>query len=125
MTDRQSFALANPVTDPDDVTSLMKFARTLTRGVRKFGTILTVDRKKAEFWWHVCVTPLDSALKPLLLSEIEPTDKVVTERLARELLDDVGRPDSDRNDYDEKSIHIFRWSTIEEERTAKGFRRPM
>lgn len=118
MTDRQSFALDNPVTDTDDPSILEKYAVTLTRGTRKFGTILTIDRVKNEFVWHVCVSLLDSEGRPRSVSGFSSTDKSVTARLARELLEDVGQPNSNEIRKDEKSVHMVRPTTIEEDRHA-------
>ena len=97
----------------------MRFSRTVTHGVRKFGTILTVDRVGNQFWWHVAVSVLDSALKPVPIIRITSSDKDAAECLAHELLSDVGRWDSDECHYDDKSLHIIRNLTIAEERQAK------
>jgi hypothetical protein len=96
MNDRQVFSLRNIVTDHEDVAGLEKYARTLTRGVRKFGTILTVDLYKKTFLWHVRVSPLNPEGKPLSIEQLSLIEKSVTLRLARELIADVGRPDSDK-----------------------------
>jgi hypothetical protein len=119
MTDRQSFALANPVMDLEDLAAIEKFARTLTRGVRKFGTILTVDRYRKELWWHVSVSVLGADLKPVPIERLLAVEKTAGERLARELLGDVGRPSSDEIKDDEKSIQIIRRVTIEEDREGQ------
>jgi hypothetical protein len=117
MNDRQSFALENPVTDSEDLDE--QFARTLTRSVRKFGTILTVDLHKKEFFWHACVTLLNPEGKPIPINKFSLTQRAVTLRLALELLGDVGRPDSNKIHEDKKSIHIIRPVTIEEEREVR------
>ena len=45
-------------------------------------------------------------------------------QLARELLDDVGRPDSDFEDVQDKSYQIIRQLTIEEERLVGKAKAP-
>jgi hypothetical protein len=119
VTDRQAFALNNIATDVSDSARLEKYARTLTRDVHKFGTILTVDLHKKEFSWHVCVCMLNSEGKPLPIKALSSADKSDTLRLACELLGEIGRPDSDAVQEHEKSIHIVRHLTIEEEREAR------
>jgi len=109
MNDRQALALNHVTTGTADLDNLERYARTLTRGVRKFGTILTVDLHRKQFSWHVCVSLLNSQAVPLLIDQFSSTDKIVTIRLARELLGEVGRPDSDDiHEEDEKSVHITR-----------------
>jgi hypothetical protein len=119
MNDRQTLALNHVTMDTADLDNLERYARTLTRGVRKFGTILTVDLHRKQFSWHVCVSLLNSRAVPLPIDQFSSADKIVTIRLARELLGDVGRPDSDDIHEDEKSVHITRSLTIEEERRAR------
>jgi hypothetical protein len=117
--DRQEIALNNVATGLSDAAALEKYARTLTRGTRKFGTILTLDLHKKDVSWHVCVSMLDSEGKPLLTDHLSSADKSATLRLARELLFEIGRPSSDSVREDEKSVHILRAMTIEEERQAR------
>ena len=94
MNDRQSFALTNVTINLEDLASLEKYAKTLVRGVRSFGTILTVDFAKKEFFWHACVSLLKSEGKPVAIKKLSLMERAVTLRLARELLGHVGRPDS-------------------------------
>jgi hypothetical protein len=122
MTDRQVFAISNVTINLEDLGGLGKFARTLTRGVTKFGTILTVDRQGNEYSWHVCVSLLDSNGLPTPLEQLSETGMAVILDLARELLGDVGRPDSDVIHNKTKSVHIVRPVTSEEERQARSER---
>jgi hypothetical protein len=78
-----------------------------------------VDPHKKELYWHSCVSTLDSDGKPLLTDRLSSADKSATLRLARELLSEIGRPSSDTVREDEKSVHILRLMTIEEERQAR------
>jgi hypothetical protein len=48
----------------------------------------------------------------------------VVRQIARELLDDVGRPDSDCEDVQDKSYQIVRQLTIEEERLVTKIGEP-
>jgi hypothetical protein len=124
VTDRQSFALANPRLDTSDPPALTKFARVLTRGVRKFRTIVTVDRNRKELWWNVSVSVLGADLKPVPISQLSETARMAAERLAHELLGDVGRSESESVNYDEGAVQIMRRVTVEEDRRAKGLERP-
>jgi hypothetical protein len=119
MNDRQTLALNHVVTDTGNLDNIQRYARTLVRGVRRFGTILTVDFVKKEFFWHACVSLLNPESKPIPIKKLSSMEKAVTLRLASELLGDVGRPDSEKTHEDEKSIHITRALTIEEERRAR------
>src|SRR5215467_9131216 len=119
MTDRQVFALNHVMTDLGDLAGLQKHALNLARGVLKFGTILTVDKYRNEFSWHVAVSLLNRQLKPIPIERLSVTEKSATIDLARELLADIGSPDSDKVYEDEKSVHILRSATIEEERQAR------
>jgi hypothetical protein len=84
----------------------------------RFGTILTVDRFDDHLTWHVSVTALSDQFKPMLLGELRPSQREVVRQLARELLEDVGWPDSDVENVD-KSSQIVRKLTIEEERLVR------
>jgi hypothetical protein len=94
MTDRQSLALANPI-DPDDLNALMQFAATTRRGEQAYLAILSVDRKDG-FWWHAGVSVVSSNLKPVPHPGLSNLQRRAAERVARELLVNVGRPDSER-----------------------------
>jgi hypothetical protein len=119
MTDRLALALSNPI-DPGDLDALAKCASTLTRGSRNFGTILAVDKQRKEFHWHVSVTLLDSIGRPTPIVRLTELEKVFILRLAWELLADVGWPNSEEVHEDEKSVHLTRRVTIEEERRARN-----
>jgi hypothetical protein len=119
MTDRQAYALSHVLAALGDLTILKKHALNLARGSLRFGTILTVDKYRNEFSWHVAVSLLNRELKPVPMEQFSVTEKSATIDLARELLADIGRPDSDRVYEDEKSVHILRSATIEEERQAR------
>jgi hypothetical protein len=118
MTDRQVFALSHVLGDLEDLSVLKKHAVNLARGVLKFGTILTVDKYRNEFSWHVAVSLLNRELKPIPVEELSVSEKSAVMDLARELLAAIGRPDSDKVHEDEKSIHL-RSATTEEERQAR------
>jgi hypothetical protein len=59
---------------------------------------------------------LSDQFKPIRWEELRPSQRETVRRLPRELLDDVGRPDSDFEDVQDKSYQIIRQLTIEEER---------
>ena len=119
MTDRQAFALSHVLADLEDLSILKKHASNLARGVLRFGTILTVDKYRNEFSWHVAVSLLNRELKPIPFEQLSLTEKSATIDLAKELLADIGRPDSAKVHEDEKAVHILRAATIEEERRAR------
>ena len=119
MTDRQAFALSHVLADLEDLSILKKDSSNLARGVLRFGTILTVDKYRNEFSWHVAVSLLNRELKPVPIEQLSVSEKSAVMDLARELLAAIGRPDSDRVYEDEKSVHILRSATIEEERQAR------
>ena len=102
VTSRQAFALSNVVTDPDDTERPKAFAKTIVNDGRTFGTILTVDRLDEHLTWHVSVTSLSDQFKPILWEELKPSEREAVRQLARELLEDVGRPASDLEDVQEK-----------------------
>ena len=119
MTDRQAFALSHVMTDLKDLANLKKHALNLARGSLRFGTILKVDKYRNEFSWHVAVSLLNRELTPIPIEQLSVSEKSATIDLARELLADIGRPDSDKVHEDERSVHILRSATIEEERQAR------
>ena len=113
MTQRQQFALANPV-DPDDLLVLEPFAETIRGEHQSYGTILTVDRADC-LCWHACVTVLSRNLKPVPYSGLSHLQRKAAERLVRDLLKDVGQPDSEQLRWDPKCIHLIRKVTVEEQ----------
>jgi hypothetical protein len=119
MTSRQTFALSAVVTDVHDIERLKAFAKTIVNDAGKFGTILPVDRFEGRLTWHVSVTALSDRSKPILWDELKPSQRESVRQLARELLNDVGRPDSDFEDIQEKSYQIIRQLMIEEERLVR------
>jgi hypothetical protein len=78
-----------------------------------------VDRLEDHLTWHVSVTPLSAQFKPMLWNELKPSQREAVRQLARELLENVGRPDSDVEDLQDKSYQIVRKLTIEEERLVR------
>jgi hypothetical protein len=62
-------------------------------------------------------------LKPVPIDQLFANDSVLIKEVARKIHDEVGRPDSEKIQYDEKAVHIIRRLTIEEERKAKRFSR--
>jgi len=118
MTSRQSFALSEVVVDVNDTDRLKAFAKTLVNDAGRFGSILTVDRFQGRLTWHVSVTSL-SEFKPMLWERLKPSQREAVRQLARELLADVGRPDSDVEDAQDKSYQILRQLTIEGRETGK------
>jgi hypothetical protein len=64
----------------------------------------TVDFVRKEFFCHVCVSLLNREGKPIPIKKLSSMEKAVTHRLARELLGDVERPDSEATHEDEKSV---------------------
>jgi hypothetical protein len=119
VTPRQSFALSHILKDPNDTEALKAFAKTIVNDAGRFGTILTVDRLEDHLTWHVSVTPLSDQFKPMLWNELKPSQREAVRQLARELLENVGRPDSDVEDLQDKSYQIVRKLTIEEERLVR------
>jgi hypothetical protein len=95
------------------------FAKTLVNDAGRFGTILTVDRFESQLTWHVSVSALSDQFKPMLWQRLKPSQREAVRQLARELLTDVGRPDSDFEDVQDKSYQIIRKLTIEEERIVR------
>src|SRR6476646_5683995 len=116
MTSRQSFALSEVVVDVNDTDRLKAFAKTLVNDAGRFGTILSVDRFQRRLTWHVSVTSLSDQFKPMLWDELKPSQREAVRQLARELLDDVGRPHSDLGDVLDNRYQIIRALTVEEER---------
>ena len=116
MTSRQSLALSAVVADVNDTERLKAFAKTVVNDSGRFGTILTVDRFEGRLTWHVSVTSLSDQFKPIFWEELKPSQREAMCQLARELLNDVGGPDSDFEDVQDKSYQIIRQLTIEEER---------
>jgi hypothetical protein len=119
MTSRQSFALSEVVVDVNDTDRLKAFAKTLVNDAGRFGSILTVDRFQGRLTWHVSVTSLSDQFKPIPWEELKPSQREAMRQLARELLNNVGRPDSDFEEVQEKSYQIIRQLTIEEERLVQ------
>ena len=121
MTKRQSFALCRVLADPRNTEPLRTLAKTIINDAGRFGTILTVDLWKGELHWHVSVTPLSDQFKPMLWAQLKPSQREAIRQLARELLADVGRPESDLEDAQDERYRIIRQLTIEEERlTFRG-----
>src|SRR4051812_12616238 len=108
MTTRQAFAIANIVRDPNNTKALEQFAKTIVNAAGRFGTILTVDKVEEGWCWHVSVTTLSEFFKPVSWKELKPSERESVRRLARELLEDVGRPDTDLDMTEEESYQIIR-----------------
>jgi hypothetical protein len=123
MTSRQSFALSAVVADVHDLERLKAFAKTVVNDADRFGTILTVDRFEGRLTWHVSVTALSDQFKPMSWEVLKPSQREAVRQLARELLDDVGRPNSDFEVAEDKSCQIIRKLTIEEERLIRRQKR--
>jgi hypothetical protein len=119
MTPRQSLALSSVLTNPDNTEGLVSFAKTIVNDAGRFGTILTVDQFEGQLTWHVSVSALSDQFKPMLWEQLKPSQREAVRQLARGLLADVGRPDSDVEDVQEKSNQIIRKLTIEEERIVR------
>jgi hypothetical protein len=118
MTERQNFALANPV-DPDNVQAQSRFAQNIIGEHQSYGTVLNVERKDS-FWWHAGVTVLSRNLKPIPHLALSNLQRKAAERQARDLLKDVGLPDSEELRWGQKSLHLLRKLTGEEEHRAGG-----
>jgi hypothetical protein len=108
--------LSKVLTNPDSTEGLASFAQTIVNDAGRFGTILTVDRCDDYLTWHVSVSALSDQFKPMLWERLKPSQREAVRQLARELLADVVRPDSDVEDAQDKSYQIIRQLTIEEER---------
>ena len=119
MTSRQSVALSAVVADVNDTERLKMFAKTIVNDAGRFGTILTVDRFESQLTWHVSVSAQSDQFKPMLWERLKPSQREAVRQLARELLADVGRHDSDVEDVQDKSYQIIRKLTIEEERIVR------
>ena len=120
MPPRQSLALSSVLTNPDSTEALAAFAKTIVNDAGRFGTILTVDRLEGRLTWHVSVMSLSDQFKPISWKELKPSQREKVRQMARELLEDVGRPDSDFEDVQDKSYQIIRQLTIEEERLVRS-----
>jgi hypothetical protein len=96
------------VVDLNDTERLKAFTKIVVNDDGRFGTILTVDRFEGRLTWHVSVTSLSDQFKPILWQELKPSQREAVRQLAHELLDDVGRPDSDFEDRQDKSYQIIR-----------------
>jgi hypothetical protein len=107
------------VTDVNDTEGLKSFAKTVVNDTGRFGTILTVDRLEDRLTWHVSVTALSDQYKPISWEELKPSQREAVRQLANGLLYEVGRPDSDLEDVQDKSYQTLRQLTIEEERLSK------
>ena len=66
--------------------------------------------------WHVSVTALSPNFKPIAWKDLRPSQRETVRAVARELLEDVGRPDSDFDSTDMDDYQLLRKLTIEEER---------
>ena len=102
--------------DLDDAERLKAAAKTVVNDTGRFGTILTVERFKGRFAWHVSVRSLSDQFKPIPWEELKPSQREAVRQLARKLLDDVGRPHSDLGDVLDNRYQIIRALTVEEER---------
>jgi hypothetical protein len=72
----------------------------------------------------VSVTALSDQFKPILW-ELKPSQRESVRQLARELLNDVGRPDSDFEDVQDKSYQIISNSRLKRrDSSAKPMHRP-
>jgi hypothetical protein len=122
VTTRQTFAISNPLLDPTDTDALQKFAKTILRDSSGFGTILTVDHFNDITCWHVSVTALSPHSRPIAWKDLKPSEREAVYQVADELLENVGRPDSDVDSTEMDSYQILRKLTIEEERLLKRSR---
>jgi hypothetical protein len=121
MTQRQAFAISKILTDLNDTETLKAFAKTIVNDAGRFGTILMTDRCDGELRWHVSVSALSEMFKPISWDELKPSHREAVRQLARELLKDVGRPDTDFDLADEKSYQLIRQLTVEEERQISAY----
>ena len=115
----QQFALSNPI-DPNDLAAVERFAKTITVEARRFGTILTVDKIEKQFFWHACLSVLDTAFKPIPRTNLDGTELMLAHGVLRMLLIDVGIPSVDKIIFDEKTIQIRRSITPQEERMTES-----
>ncbi len=111
LTKRQARALSS-IRDPNQLEGLDGFAKTVINDVGRFGTILTVDRFEGDLRWHVSVSMLSEAFKPIKWSSLKPSEREAVRQLARDLLDDVGRPGSDEDAAEGKTYQIIRKLTL-------------
>jgi hypothetical protein len=121
VTTRQTFAISNPLLDPTDTSELQKFAEKILPDGAGFFTILTVDHCDGITCWHVSVTALSPNSKPIKWNDLKPSQRESVRLVARELLENVGRPDSDFDSTEMDDYQLLRKLTIEEER-LKGSR---
>jgi hypothetical protein len=118
MTPRQLSAIGDPI-NPKDLDAVSRFAQEVTKGGRRFGTVLTVDRTAGEYSWHVMVSVLDADLRPVPLLKLRDADRRAAESLAKELIGNVGVPGSDERLAGEKAFQMRRRLTISEEKQAR------
>ena len=121
MTLRQAFAISNILTDINDTESLKAFAKTIVNDAGRFGTILMADCWEGELRWHVSVSALSEMFKPISWDDLKPSRREAVRQLARDLLKDVGRPDTDFDLAEEKSYQLIRQLTVEEERQITAY----
>jgi hypothetical protein len=114
MTPRQAFAISNILTDTNDIEALKPFAKTIVNDAGRFGTILMADRCDGELRWHVSVSALSEMFKPISWDELKPSHREAVRQLARELLKDVGRADTDFDLAEDKTYQLTRQLTFEE-----------
>jgi hypothetical protein len=116
---RQTFAISNPLLNPTDMDALQKFAEKILRDGAGFFTILTVDHCDGITCWHVSVMAMSPKFKPIAWKDLKPSGREAVRKIARGLLENVGRPDSDCDSTDMGEYQIVRKLTIEEERLLK------
>ena len=114
--------MSNPLLDPTDASALHKFTRTIVRDDGGVGTILTLDHFNRVSCWHVSVTTLSPISKPIKWKDLKPSQREAVREVARELLENVGRPDSDVESTKMGDYQLVRKLTIEEERLLKRSR---
>src|SRR3954470_8567203 len=106
MTERQAIAIANPINFAD-ANALARFAQTVRAGQQSYGTILTVHRDDG-LYWHARVSVLSVNLKPVPVTCLSTLQQRAAERVARELLDNVGCRDSEELKREQKSFLLIR-----------------
>jgi len=74
-----------------------------------------VNHRDGIMCWHVSVTELSPNSKLIKWNDLKPSQREAAREVARELVKNVGRPDSDVDSTEMDDYQLLRKLTIEEE----------
>jgi len=115
VTSRQSFAISNVLLDPSDTSALMRFSKTVTNDVGRFGTLLMIGLFDGDHKWRVSVRFLSEAFETIDWDNLTKSQQEAVRSLAKELLLDVGHLDSDFENTEAGCFEVIRKLTTDEE----------